>query len=256
MRAWTAAIAVWLNLLPGIVVGQQGSSGSLVPPSGANIAVEEPRRFPPAAALEARPLNSTYTPSSDVRRLPAGQHPRSPVDFRLVSAEEPVAGRAAKSPLRLAPRSETSRSTASGPAKPALASPASALTTVVGSLAAVLGLFVVVAWCGRRFAPPGTALLPKEAVELLGRAPLGARQQMQLVRVGNRLLLSALSPVGIETLTEIAEPAEVEHLLALCRRGQAGSSTVAFRQALAQLGSEQPQSGFVGASGRSTRGAR
>ena len=56
------------------------------------------------------------------------------------------------------------------------------------------------------FRPPARSLLPKEAVELLGRAPLAGRQQMQLVRVGNKLLLVALSPAGAETLTEITEP--------------------------------------------------
>jgi flagellar protein FliO/FliZ len=254
MRACTAATAAWLTLLPGIVAGQQAPGGSLVAPSLTPIAIEEPRTFPPAAALEARPLNPRYIAPSDVRHLPPGR-PRPPVDVRLVAAEEPVA-RAAKAPLRLAPRSEASLAISTGSPRPAPASPTTALTTVAGSLTAVLGLFVIVAWCGRRFAPPGTRLLPKEAVELLGRAPLASRQQMQLVRIGNKLLLIALSPVGIETLTEIVEPAEVEHLLGLCRRGQSGSSTVAFRQALAQLGTDQAEGGFVGVPTRSPRGAR
>ena len=59
-------------------------------------------------------------------------------------------------------------------------------------------------------------------MELLGRAPLAGRQTMQLIRVGNRLLLVALSASGAETLTEITDPVEVEHLAGLCRRGKSG----------------------------------
>ncbi|HMC11309.1 MAG TPA: flagellar biosynthetic protein FliO, partial [Pirellulaceae bacterium] len=134
--------------------------------------------------------------------------------------------------------------------------PGSALATVAGSLGAVLGLFLVVVWCTRRFAPGGAALLPKEAVELLGRAPLAARQQAQLIRIGNKLLLVAISPAGVETLTEITDPTEVEHLTALCQRGRPTSSSAAFRQALTQLGSEPAPQGFVGASRPNARGAQ
>jgi flagellar biogenesis protein FliO len=130
------------------------------------------------------------------------------------------------------------------------------LTTVAGSLGAVLALFLVIAWCTRRFSPASARALPTEAVELLGRSPLSARQQMQLVRVGNKLLLVALSATDVQTLTEISEPTEVEHLTGLCRRGQAGSASAVFRQTLAQLGSEPATAGFVGTPRPGTRGAR
>jgi flagellar biogenesis protein FliO len=128
--------------------------------------------------------------------------------------------------------------------------------TVAGSLGVVLGLFVLIAWVARRWSPTGTALLPKEAVEWLGRPPLVARQQMHLVRVGNKLLLVAISAGGIEKLTEVTEPAEVEHLLALCRRGQPGSSSAAFREVLSQLAAEPASGGFVGAARPQARGGR
>jgi flagellar biogenesis protein FliO len=126
----------------------------------------------------------------------------------------------------------------------------------MGSLGVVLGLFVVIAWFARRFTPAGASPLPKEAVELLGRAPLAGRQQLQLLRVGNKLLLVALSPVGIETLTEITEAAEVEHLVALCRRGRPGTSQAAFQQVLSQLASEPDEGQLTSASRPLTRGAR
>jgi flagellar protein FliO/FliZ len=108
----------------------------------------------------------------------------------------------------------------------------------VSSLAIVLGLFVVLVWVSKRFAPAGTAPLPKEAIELLGRAPLAGRQTMQLIRVGNRLLLVALSASGAETLTEITDPVEVEHLAGLCRRGKGDSASASFNRVLSQLATE------------------
>jgi flagellar biogenesis protein FliO len=99
----------------------------------------------------------------------------------------------------------------------------------------VLGLFFVLAWCLQRVGPKNSARLPKEAVDVVGEAPLVGRQQMQLVRVGNRLLLLAIQSGSAETLVEISEPAEVEHLLALCRRGAAGSASATFRQALEEM---------------------
>jgi flagellar biogenesis protein FliO len=155
----------------------------------------------------------------------------TPLAVRQASAQEAI-DLQAKPALRLAPKSTSSRQPL---ARPAAASPGRALGTVAGSLGLVLGLFLVVSWCLQRTSPKRGQRLPKEAVELLGQAPLTVRQQMQLVRVGSKLLLLALSPAGAETLTEITEPAEVEHLLALCRKTQPGSASVTFQQTLSQL---------------------
>jgi flagellar biogenesis protein FliO len=79
---------------------------------------------------------------------------------------------------------------------------------------------------------------------------------MQLVRIGNKLLLVTLSSTDAQTLTEITDPTEVEHLTALCRRGQPASASAAFKQTLAQLASEPAAAGFVGTPRSTTRGAR
>jgi flagellar biogenesis protein FliO len=145
-------------------------------------------------------------------------------------------------PLRLAPRG---KSAAKELSRPAAASSTSAITTVAGSLGIVLGLFVMLVWFSRRFAPAGTAALPKEAVELLGRTSLGGTHQMQLVRVGAKLLLVALSPQGARTLTEITSAAEVERLSDLCRRQKPESATASFRSLVDQIGSERTANSFV-----------
>jgi flagellar biogenesis protein FliO len=159
---------------------------------------------------------------------------------------------AVPAPLPLAPR-KTNAPRAIGPA----AAPAAggAIGTVVGSLAIVLGLFVVLVWCSKRFAPAGSATLPKEAIEMLGRASLTPRQQVQLVRVGNKLLVVAISTAGVETLTEITEPTEVERLAALCRRQQPASASSSFSQILGQISREPARPGFVDEPRPRARGA-
>ena len=104
------------------------------------------------------------------------------------------------------------------------------LVTAGSSLAVVLGLFFVFAWVMRRATPGGLALLSNEVVEVLGRAPLAARQQVHLVRLGNKLLLVSVSQDGVETLSEVTDPEEVDRLAGICRQSQPGSSTEAFRQ--------------------------
>jgi flagellar biogenesis protein FliO len=186
---------------------------------------QQPGYLPPAVTVEARPLSGSLS-------QPAPQ--QLPFPFRQVGAEEPIGEAAVHAPIKLAPRN----SAPSAQDKPAAASGGRAISSVVGSLAVVLGLFLVVVCVSRRFAPAGSALLPKEVIELLGRAPLAGRQSLQLVRVGNKLLLIALSPGGASTLTEVEDPLEVEHLTALCRRGRADSATASFAQVFGNLASE------------------
>jgi flagellar biogenesis protein FliO len=121
-----------------------------------------------------------------------------------------------------------------------------AITSLVSSLAVVLGLFFVVVWLAKRSSPKGAALLPAEVLEVLGRASLTPRQQMHVVRFGNKLLLVSLSPAGAEPLAEIDDPAEVERVLAICQELQQGSITETFRQVFSQFANEPAQEGFAG----------
>lgn len=155
---------------------------------------------------------------------------------------EPAPAAHKRGPLRLAPREKATESLT----RPTPTSPVQAVSGVAGSLAIVLGLFVVIVWLSRRVSPAGQAKLPGEVVELLGRSPLAARQQMQLVRLGSKLVLLNVTATGAEALAEVTDPAEVERLVALCRRGQPGSSSASFNQLLAEVGSEPAAPGFVG----------
>lgn len=126
---------------------------------------------------------------------------------------------------------------------------ASTLATGAASLAVVLGLFFVVAWALRRGMPRGSALLPGDVVEVLGRAPLSGRQFAHLVRCGNKLLLVHLAPGCAETLTEITDPVEVDRLAGMCKQAQPQSTTASFRQVFQQFSREKPDGGGRSASG-------
>ena len=109
------------------------------------------------------------------------------------------------------------------------------IAAVFGSLGVVLGIFLLIAWMIRRAAPKGLTRLPNEAFEVLGRAPLAGRQNVHLLRCGNKLLLVSITPAGTETLTEITDPQEVDRLAGLCLQAGPQSSTAAFRRIFEQL---------------------
>jgi flagellar protein FliO/FliZ len=117
------------------------------------------------------------------------------------------------------------------------------MAAVFGSLGVVLGIFLLIAWMIRRAIPQGLTRLPNEAFEVLGRAPLAGRQNVHLLRCGNKLLLVSITPAGTETLTEITDPQEVDRLAGLCRQTGPQSSSAAFRRIFDQLAPKCPSRG-------------
>jgi flagellar biogenesis protein FliO len=115
------------------------------------------------------------------------------------------------------------------------------LSTVVGSLGLVLGLFLLVAWMMRRTIPAANVVLPGEVLEVLGRAPLAGRQQVHLVRLGSKLVLVSATPAGMEALSEVTDPEEVQRLTGLCRQAHPNSSSAVFRHVFQQVTGEQEQ---------------
>ncbi len=136
-------------------------------------------------------------------------------------------------PLPLAP---PRRGATGAPARSRDNSPTRALSTVVSSVAVVLGLFALLVWVTRRTRPRNHAALPGEVLETLGRVPLNGRQEMHLVRVGNKLLLLSVTATAAETLTEITDPDEIERLAGICRHGQSDGISGSLREMLAHLG--------------------
>ena len=123
--------------------------------------------------------------------------------------------------------------------------PTSSLYTVACALTIVIGAFLICAWLLRRGTTSSATVLPTDVVSVLGRVPLAARQFAELLRVGNKLVLVSLTPGGVETLTEVTDPAEVDRLVGLCQQSNPHSTTQAFEQIFQQIAHERP-SGFFG----------
>lgn len=191
-----------------------------------------------------------YDPQPNHQPQYVPQHlPQHASPMSVASVGEHVAASAAHrppassdaEPLPLAPRSEKGERQLARPSVSQLGP----VGTVITSLAIVLGLFAAVAWISRRLRPAGTAPLPKEAVELLGRTTVSGQHSLQLVRFGGRLLLVAFSPHGAATLTEVCDPAEVERLTAICLGQRPGSTSESFRQTIRELEREPAGRAFV-----------
>ena len=88
---------------------------------------------------------------------------------------------------------------------------------VAGSLAIVLGVYFAFVWLTRQIQGSRPQGLPQEVVEVLGFAPFGPKQRLQLVRLGSKLLLLLHGTEGTSTIGEIADPNEVEYLVGLCQ---------------------------------------
>lgn len=211
--------------------------------------IHQPKAFlepPPAATLPPiQPLSSgaplSPPPASETSFPPPVSVDTSPV--MPVTHTQPLLPPTASAPLPLAPRSPDAPKALERPggfaATPSVAS-------IAGALAAVLGLFLVFAWATRKSMPQGMSRLPTEALEVLGRMPVHGKQEFQLVRIGNKLVLLAVSPMGMECVAEVDDPVEVERLCAMCKKSAPGSVTDSFREVLSQLGGESTRGGFAG----------
>ncbi len=109
-----------------------------------------------------------------------------------------------------------------------------AMTTVVSALSIVLAAFFLVVWLTRSANKRRWSPLPTEAVQVLGRAPLAGRQWMQLVQVGNKLVMLSVNANQVDTITEITDSKEVERLVALCHKDQPNHLRQTFQQVLDQ----------------------
>lgn len=130
--------------------------------------------------------------------------------------------------------SRTRQSDSSDPADRSPSSAAQAMTTILSALAIVLGAFFLVVWLTRSTNRRRWSPLPSEAVQLLGRTPLAGRQWMQLIRVGNKLVMVSVNGNQVDTITEITDPEEVEQLVSLCHKNQSSQFRQTFQQVLDQ----------------------
>ncbi len=229
--------------------GQSGGFGA-TPMRAATPEGPHAAPFPNATGAGPAPHQRAYrvvpalyeTPLSSGKRPPDAGRPPEPSAGTIASVPLSPPARQSLIPLPPPGRSNlTQRSPNDG---------LPSMVTVAGSLALVLGVFFLVAWGIRRASPAGGTALPDQVFQVLGRAPMANRQQVHLLRCGNKLILVSVTTAGTETLTEITDPVEVDRLAGLCRQAHPNSATAAFRQVFGQLASGHLRTGLLGASGR------
>jgi flagellar biogenesis protein FliO len=128
--------------------------------------------------------------------------------------------------------------------------PLQSIYTVATALAIVIGAFLLFAWAlrgGSRSVRRRRGMLPSDAVSVLGRVALTSKQMAELLRVGNKLVLVAITPGGAETLTEVTDPVEVDRLMGICQQEDRFSTTKAFEQVFQQMSRDPSAGGFLGA---------
>lgn len=220
-----------------------------------------PSTSPVKAAPAAAPLHSD--PSVEPTALAESTEGNKEVTEPAIAPPSPAA-----SPLptddfrRLAPPTESAlpRTGPEGERPrsllPGAFSQFESLATAGAGLAVVVGLFFICMWLLRRSsgAKP-TGILPNEAFAVLGRAPLTPQSFAHLLRVGNKLVLVAITPDGIQPLTEVVDPIEVDRLTGVCASGRGHGPAAEFQQVLAQLARE-PARGFLGAEAATGGGRR
>lgn len=170
------------------------------------------------------------------------------------SSESTPAAKRKPGALKLAaPTNAPAKATRSG----STTTSSNAIGSTLGSLAIVLGVFFAVSWLCRKLSPAASGPLPKEVLELLGRTSMGGRQQLQLLRLGNKLVLVAVTAAGMETISEVHDEAEVERLVQMCKRQQPGSVSGSFLDLVNQIEKTPILAGFVDrGKSKSTSGER
>ena len=95
-------------------------------------------------------------------------------------------------------------------------------------LLAVLGLIVAAVLVVKRFLPARASPTAFGAVEVVARTPVSPKQNLMLVKLGQRLILVGVSPERMEALATVEDPHEVALLLGRAESQGPRSMTQAF----------------------------
>ena len=113
------------------------------------------------------------------------------------------------------------------------------MISIISTLLIVIAAFFILAIFLRKVSPQSSRVLPKEAFECLGRYYLTQKHQIQMLRMGSRIVLVSVMPDGVSTLAEITDPDEAVSLLGLCRRLDTNSATDMFRKTIASMSEDE-----------------
>jgi flagellar biogenesis protein FliO len=99
---------------------------------------------------------------------------------------------------------------------------------VLAALGIVIGLILVLRWCGRIFFPGVTGRPANRAIEVISRSPVSPKQQVLLIRVGRRLLVVADTGSRMNALCEINDPDEIASLVGQLREEKSSVTSRPF----------------------------
>lgn len=247
--AWLVALVAVTLLLSKPVHGQYPSSNPgmqqpdprLAFPTAAQIGTNNP--LPPP--IVTQPSGQRVFTQQDPPTTPAnpGQTPTQSGTFRDRSSVQPASWNTPVSASSQA-KSKSEPIEFRAPSKDAQIerprSTWSALLSMLFSLGIVLSLFLMVAWLYKKSQPATQNRLPKEVVQFLGRTTLSPRQQVFVVRFGNKMLLVNQQQGQMQTLSEIDDPNEVDRIATLCEASQPTSISHSFRDVLQNVVSGKP----------------
>ena len=183
---------------------------------------------------DERPLTHSFDEQPEVFKTPFGTARGSRAtlesdDSLETAVEEPSHAATTPLPRRSDAATRTNAHNATG------------WSATVWPLLIVVGLIVVGARWLKSKAPTTARGLPNEVFEVLGRKAIDPRTSIVLARCGSRLLVLSLSPHGLNTLSEITDPVEIDCLAGLCHATPRDQSLVeTFRSLLHKRPAAKP----------------
>ncbi len=119
------------------------------------------------------------------------------------------------------------------------------------SLIAVLAVIVALTWLMRKLFPGRVSLTLGRTVQVVGLTPIGARQNLTLVRFGSDLLLLGVSGENIQLLDKVTDPDKVAVLMGAIESERLSSISRSFAGVLGkarqeyQLGDDLEDEGVI-----------
>lgn len=106
---------------------------------------------------------------------------------------------------------------------------------LIGGICIVTAIFFAFVLLAKRGGAKVNSRIPSEIFEVVGQLPLNQKQQFHLVRLGSKLLLLSVNNNHTQTISEISDPIEVEHVLSMLHKGQAAEAFNSFRRITGQM---------------------
>lgn len=102
--------------------------------------------------------------------------------------------------------------------------PVDSLWTTFGALLVLIAIILVAARIWKQHLPKVGGMLSGDVIQMLGRRPIDQKRQLQMIRIGSRILVVGTWAEGMVTLAEITDPSEVDCLAGLCRESGGDAS--------------------------------